>query len=104
MSGLYPFAPHYIEVGGRSAGGGSSGGGRDAGDGGSSGGGGTSEDAGHSMHYVDEGQGDPVLMVHGNPTWSFYFRDLIRELKSSHRVGLLGIGSGLNCIMLGVDW
>ncbi len=62
MSDLYPFAPHYIEVGGRSAG------------------------RGHRMHYVDEGQGDPVLMVHGNPSWSFYYRDLISELASSHRV------------------
>ena len=80
MSGLYPFAPHYIEVGGRSARGGSSGGG------GSSSGGGTSEGGGHRLHYVDEGQGDPVLMVHGNPSWSFYYRDLISHLKSSHRV------------------
>jgi haloalkane dehalogenase len=37
------------------------------------------------MHYVDEGQGDPIVMVHGNPTWSFYFRDLIGALKSDHR-------------------
>jgi haloalkane dehalogenase len=38
------------------------------------------------MHYVDEGQGDPVVMVHGNPSWSFYYRDLISQLRSSHRV------------------
>jgi haloalkane dehalogenase len=38
------------------------------------------------MHYVDEGQGDPILMVHGNPSWSFFYRDLIGDLKSSHRV------------------
>ena len=38
------------------------------------------------MHYVDEGQGAPVLMVHGNPSWSFYYRNLISQLKSSHRV------------------
>lgn len=36
-------------------------------------------------HYVDEGEGDPVLMVHGNPTWSFYWRDLIKALRGSHR-------------------
>jgi len=37
-------------------------------------------------HYVDEGQGDPVVMVHGNPTWSFYWRNLIKSLRGSHRV------------------
>jgi cis-3-alkyl-4-acyloxetan-2-one decarboxylase len=38
------------------------------------------------QHYVDEGEGSPVLMVHGNPTWSFYYRNLIKQLKSDHRV------------------
>ena len=38
------------------------------------------------MHYVDEGAGDPVVMVHGNPSWSFYFRDLIKALKDDYRV------------------
>lgn len=37
------------------------------------------------MAYVDEGQGDPVVMVHGNPTWSFYYRRLIEELRPHHR-------------------
>lgn len=41
---------------------------------------------GHKYHYVDEGSGDPILMVHGNPTWSFYFRELIKGLKGTHRV------------------
>ena len=36
-------------------------------------------------HYLDEGSGPPVLMVHGNPSWSFYYRNLVRELRSSHR-------------------
>ncbi len=36
-------------------------------------------------HYIDEGQGDPVVMVHGNPSWSFYYRNLVNELKSTHR-------------------
>ncbi len=35
---------------------------------------------GHHMAYVDEGSGPPVLLVHGNPTWSFYFRSLISAL------------------------
>ena len=29
------------------------------------------------MHYVDEGVGNPIVMVHGNPTWSFLYRHLI---------------------------
>lgn len=32
------------------------------------------------MHYLDEGNGPVVLMLHGNPTWSFYYRNLINEL------------------------
>ncbi len=36
-------------------------------------------------HYLDEGSGDPVVMVHGNPTWSFYFRALVNALRGSHR-------------------
>ena len=37
-------------------------------------------------HYLDEGSGnEPLLMLHGNPTWSFYYRDLILGLKGSYR-------------------
>ena len=35
---------------------------------------------GHAMAYVDEGSGPPVLLVHGNPTWSFYYRSLLAAL------------------------
>ena len=35
---------------------------------------------GHTMAYVDEGSGPPVLLVHGNPTWSFYWRSLLQAL------------------------
>lgn len=38
------------------------------------------------MHYVDEGQGPPVVMVHGTPTWSFLYRHLIQDLSRDHRV------------------
>jgi len=38
------------------------------------------------QHYLDEGAGHPVVMVHGNPTWSFYYRRLAAELKKDHRV------------------
>src|SRR5262249_21132622 len=37
------------------------------------------------MHYVDEGSGPPLLLCHGNPTWSFLYRQIIRELRGSHR-------------------
>ena len=40
---------------------------------------------GHSFHYLDEGQGEPVVMVHGNPTWSFYYRNLVIGLRDTHR-------------------
>jgi haloalkane dehalogenase len=52
----YPFQPHYIEL-----------------------------DAGR-MHYVDEGQGEPVVMVHGTPTWSFLYRHQIKALSTTYRV------------------
>ncbi|MEZ4473499.1 MAG: alpha/beta fold hydrolase [bacterium] len=41
---------------------------------------------GLDLHYLDEGEGDAVVMVHGNPTWSFYYRELIQELRLDHRV------------------
>ena len=53
---LYPFTAHYLDINGL------------------------------DYHYVDEGKGDPVIMVHGNPTWSFYFRHLIAKLSSGYRV------------------
>jgi haloalkane dehalogenase len=37
------------------------------------------------MHYVDEGRGEPVLFVHGTPTWSFEFRHLIQALSGEAR-------------------
>jgi haloalkane dehalogenase len=37
------------------------------------------------MHYVDVGRGEPILFVHGTPTWSFEYRHLIRALSASHR-------------------
>ncbi|MGW8194039.1 MAG: alpha/beta fold hydrolase [Desulforhopalus sp.] len=40
----------------------------------------------HRLHYIDEGKGPPIVMVHGNPTWSFYYRKLISSLQSRHRV------------------
>lgn len=48
-------------------------------------------------HYVDEGGGDPLLMVHGNPTWSFYWRNLILAFRDDHRtIAPDHIGCGLS--------
>lgn len=50
-----------------------------------------------SYHYIDEGEGKPVLMIHGNPTWSFYYRNLAQTLKGDHRVIMPDhIGCGLS--------
>ncbi len=68
MSALYPFSPHWLDVG-----------------------------EGVRMHYVDEGprSADPVLMVHGNPSWSFYYRNLVTALSGTHRaIALDHVGCG----------
>jgi cytochrome P450/pimeloyl-ACP methyl ester carboxylesterase len=41
--------------------------------------------SGHRLHYLDEGSGPPLLMLHGNPTWSFYYRDLVLGLRDRYR-------------------
>ncbi|MFA5203527.1 MAG: alpha/beta fold hydrolase [Lentisphaeria bacterium] len=51
---LYPYASHYVALPG-----------------------------GQRLHYLDEGRGPAVVLVHGNPTWSFFFRDLVRELRDA---------------------
>jgi len=49
------------------------------------------------MHYLDEGAGEPVLMVHGNPTWSFYWRRLVEGLSGDYRCVVPDhIGCGLS--------
>ncbi|MDH3306995.1 MAG: alpha/beta fold hydrolase [Acidimicrobiia bacterium] len=40
---------------------------------------------GLEMAYVEAGTGPPVVMVHGNPTWSFFYRHLIAALAADHR-------------------
>lgn len=37
-------------------------------------------------HYLDEGSGEPLLLVHGNPTWSFYWRNLTQAFRGRYRV------------------
>jgi pimeloyl-ACP methyl ester carboxylesterase len=49
------------------------------------------------LHYLDEGSGEPVLMLHGNPTWSYYYRHLVRALRGTHRCVVPDhIGCGLS--------
>lgn len=51
------------------------------------------------MHYVDEGSrdADPILMVHGNPTWSFYYRNLVSGLSDRYRaIAVDHIGCGMS--------
>src|ERR1700730_15734460 len=41
--------------------------------------------SGNVVHYVDEGRGPVLLMLHGNPTWSFVYREVIARLSGSFR-------------------
>jgi len=52
---------------------------------------------GLKYHYLDEGAGDPVVMLHGNPTWSFYFRNLVKAVSPQFRAIVPDhIGCGLS--------
>jgi cis-3-alkyl-4-acyloxetan-2-one decarboxylase len=64
---LYPFASHFLPL------------------------------EGGRYHYLDEGQGPTLLLVHGNPTWSFHWRNLILALRSRCRlIAVDHIGCGLS--------
>jgi len=52
----FPFEPHYIEINGA------------------------------RVHYVDEGSGETILCLHGEPTWSYLYRKMIPILAAGHRV------------------
>lgn len=52
---------------------------------------------GHRMHYLDVGKGEPLVMVHGNPTWSFYWRTLVQGLSDRYRCVVPDhVGAGLS--------
>jgi haloalkane dehalogenase len=48
------------------------------------------------VHYLDDGVGDPVVMVHGNPTWSFQFREVIPRLEGRRAIAMDHLGFGLS--------
>jgi haloalkane dehalogenase len=63
----YPFTGHYLDRGGL------------------------------RCHYLDEGRGEPLVMLHGNPTWSFYYRNLVLGLRDAYRTVVPDhIGCGLS--------
>jgi len=39
----------------------------------------------YKLHYLDEGEGEVLLFLHGNPTWSFYYRSLIQKFQGRYR-------------------
>lgn len=48
-------------------------------------------------HYIDEGAGEPLLLVHGNPTWSFYWHGVVSQLRDRYRlIAPDHIGCGLS--------
>jgi haloalkane dehalogenase len=53
---------------------------------------------GWRMHYVDEGEGDPVVLLHGNPTWGYLYREVIPPLVRAGRRVIVPdmIGFGLS--------
>ncbi len=44
------------------------------------------EGRGFKMHYVDEGAGEPIICLHGQPTWGYLYRKFIPSLAKTHRV------------------
>lgn len=50
-----------------------------------------------NLHYIEEGQGEVILFVHGTPSWSFDYRNIIKGLKSDYRcIAIDYIGFGLS--------
>ena len=63
----YPFESHFVEVNGQ------------------------------KIHYIDEGAGETILCVHGNPTWSFAWRNVVRKLSDRYRIIAIDhLGCGLS--------
>ena len=61
----------------------------------------------HRLHYLDEGAGEPLLFIHGNPTWSFYWRNLVLGLrdycgKNGFRDVVIGLSGGIDSTIAAV--
>ena len=56
FGGAYPFTPRFFDAGG------------------------------FMMHYIDEGEGEPVILLHGDPTWGYLWRKFIPALSKERRV------------------
>ena len=41
---------------------------------------------GFQQHYVDEGEGEPIVLLHGEPMWGYLYRNFIPALSKTHRV------------------
>ena len=50
---------------------------------------------GSKMHYIDEGAGDPILFLHGNPTSSYLWRNIIPYAAAISTIAFLTMGSTL---------
>jgi haloalkane dehalogenase len=60
---------------------------------------------GHKVHYIDEGTGPVILLLHGNPTFSYLYRHMIKLLKTNYRVVALDYpGFGLSQAVEGFDY
>jgi len=60
---------------------------------------------GHSIHYIDEGTGPALLLLHGNPTWSFLYREIIKDLRHQFRcIAMDYPGFGLSQAAEGYDY
>jgi haloalkane dehalogenase len=60
---------------------------------------------GNQIHYIDEGLGPVLLCLHGNPTWSFVYRDIVRALTPYRRcIALDYPGFGLSAARPGFDF
>lgn len=58
-----------------------------------------------AMHFIDEGRGPVLLMVHGNPTWSFVYRHLVARLRQEFRCIAVDLpGFGLTPAPAGFDY
>jgi haloalkane dehalogenase len=72
---LFPFESHFLDLGG------------------------------HRVHYVDEGAGPTLLLLHGNPTWSFVYREVIERLRGEFRcIALDHPGFGLSDAAAGYEY